>query len=160
MQAEVTNQVLEFIARKTDEAVFSPKDGYFPFSVIADAYAKGLEQGEEALKQKVRDLFIENMQITAKSVWELTEFLKGNGYQAKCFYINPNINQSLALIAVDENIYRDKAFIQLAFRKALEIQKSHRDNKHILSINFISIEGINNDLLESDGYSFKYDVKE
>ena len=44
---ELTNSINTWVNSKMSEAVFDPKKGYYPFSIIADAYAKGVEFGEK-----------------------------------------------------------------------------------------------------------------
>ena len=157
MQAEVKDQFLRFIASKTDEAVFSPKEGYFPFSVIADAFEKGTEHGEENFKQRIRDIYVKKIEIAIEAVTTLVGELDSNGYKASKLYLNHSISESLILISVDDALNSNKEFIQFAYKKASEIQaKLIKDSDSTISINFIDKSVVNEDLLSHDGYAFKF----
>ena len=158
MQSEVKNEFYKFIASKTDDAVFSPQDGYFPFSVIADAFEKGTEHGREALKQKIRNLYIRNIEIAVEAVTNLISDIDTKGYKAKKIYINHSIQQSLVLIAIDDHLNIDESFIEYAYSKVIEIQTAASlENQINITISFIEAANINEDLISLDGYSFVYD---
>jgi hypothetical protein len=158
MQAEVKDKFLRFIATKTDEAVFSPKEGYFPFSVIADAFEKGTEHGEEAFKQKVRDLYVKNIEIALDAIGKLLSCIEENNYKVNKLYLNHSISQSLVLIGVDEALIYDENFINIAYSKASEIQSSTSVEKEAnIEIGFIDTTDIDEDLVLHEGYTFSYD---
>jgi hypothetical protein len=160
MQAEVKDQFLRFIATKTDEAVFSPQDGYFPFSVIADAFEKGTEHGEEAFKQKVRDLYVKNIEIALDAVTKLIASLEEKGYKANKLFLNHSIQQTLILIAVDDKLNIDKDFIGFAYKVASDLQVNLLKEKGVnVCVNFLDSADINNDLLTHEGYTFKFNFQ-
>lgn len=160
MQAGVRDKFLRFIATKTDDAVFNPMDGYFPFSVIADAFEKGTEHGEETFKQKLRDIYVNNIETALDAVTQLLNHIEEHEYTANKLFLNHSINQTFVLIAVNDEYNIDENFIKIAYGKASEIQNEFLNSKETnIEINFIDTSNLNEELIKHDGYSFNFDFK-
>jgi hypothetical protein len=152
---------MRFIASKTDEAVLDPREGYFPFSVIADAFEKGKEKGEEIFKEKMREHFVVSVSKSLEAIKEMLTFLDQNNFSIDKLFINPSINQTSALLVVSSSLNTNNEFVSKAYSKASELQLKYFDEFKVnIHIDFIAEnDGLNEKMLKHDGFEFSFDLK-
>lgn len=153
----VREELNKWVATRSDEIVFNPQDGFYPYDMLIDAYKKGRETGEESFKLEVRERFYENAQKVGEGLNEILRVLNTRSISPKKLLVNHSINTSSILLTIEQSVFLNKDFIKFAYEAALEIQKKYSEiNLHISFMD--DVPDLNIDLLKADGFGFIYDL--
>ncbi|MDR0801616.1 hypothetical protein [Fluviicola sp.] len=156
--------VLEWIATRPDDVVFSPREGFFSFEMIVDAFVKGQEKGAANFKseaeEKLRVKFLDNAKKGIDNYNLLADFLSGKKTQVEKLFLNNSLQGTSILVSIDPSVYTTDSINDFyAFISKLEVTCFKEGFN--LNIGFISeSESIDYNLLKADGYTFAYNVKE
>jgi hypothetical protein len=136
---------------------------YFHVDVVAHAYEKGREDGENAAK----DLFLK--EITEKAFKSFTEnathvyllskkiidYLIENKCKPCSLFININEYVPSIIISIPDKFLLDDQFIYLAYSKLFEIKNIYQKlNNKAMDIGFIGSENLDIQSLKADGYGY------
>jgi hypothetical protein len=150
--------LLEWAATRNDEVVFNPRDGYYSFSIVADAFEKGKSTGKSEWLSDLRKKYVEGLKIAAQVMNELVDSLKRIDITVRKGFIHNSINETEILLTVDENTYLDSHFIKNAFVLASRIHHRYFEEGKIIQISYIDeTDDLNYKLQRTDGYDFMYD---
>lgn len=159
--------ILEFAATRSDEAVFDPKAGYYPFSIVAEAYEKGLNhgvnqgvsQGQSIVIETIRKKYYNNATMIAESIKTVLAYLTDNHCAPSKLFINLSTEGGMILLSVNEKQYHSAEFSNFAYDAAAKTELEFHDKGLNLQIGFLNDNKADNyGLLQSDGYAISIDL--
>jgi hypothetical protein len=157
---ELEIKMNEWVKTRMDDAVFDPKKGYYPFSVIADAYEKGVELGEKYLKDNIKETFQKNMKLVSQAINDINASFKEYKYVPRKLFIKLGIKESKILFSFDEELYLTDQFLDVTYNLASDIRTKSFDEGICLSVGFlIDSDKLNLEELRSDGFGIGIDLK-
>jgi tRNA splicing endonuclease len=134
---------------------FKVVDGRFTADEVLNAYFKG----KESVMKELKELIKSGLQLSSVSSNYLFEKLKNEAIKVEGMYlrfVTPKEFDTLVIISDEDYYNKEKRWN--AYKYAREINKSIDD----LSLNFSFIphsDEIDNSIIASDGFVFKYDKK-
>lgn len=154
----VATQIIDWAASRLDGVVFNPKEGYYAFDIIVDAFDKGKEEREKEMKIKVRERFYSNAKLVAEALNVLVGKLKEKEFQPQRLFLKHSYKESLLLLSIPEEIHYTDNFIDYAYVLTSQIQAEYKAKGLNFDVSFVdeSID-LNTKLIESDGYEFLFD---
>lgn len=155
----VGKTILEWAATRIDEAVFDPKAGYYPFSIIADAFEKGIEYNEDAFTGKMRKRHYNNASLVVESITSLLAVLKENNFIPTKIFVSISVEEGKILFSIKEEEYITDHFGEIAYSSSAKTKLEYYDKGLNLQLGFLNdSKEINLDLIKSDGYDIAIDV--
>jgi len=137
---------------------------YFHVNVVADAYNKGFEDGEQNAKQNFIDDIISkhNEQFVQNSVFiyilskRIIDYFISQNCKPCSLFINLSARIPSVIISIPDEYLLDDDFVDLAYSKVFEIRQVY-DNvyKKMLDIGLIGSSNLNIDLLKADRYDYQ-----
>jgi hypothetical protein len=157
---DIDAEITKWVATRMDEAVLNPKDCYFPFDVVADAYTTGVKSGKDSFGEELRDKYYTKAKLSSEALGELISKLDQQGYEIHKFFLNHNFNNTIMMVSIDKNIHENDEFIDFAYGEAINIKNTYSKKELNLDILFLDdSEHLNYNLIKSDGFNFIYDFK-
>ena len=157
-QETLTETIINWAATRSDESVLEPTHGYYPFSIIAEAFEKGVEHGEKNLKEKVRSRFFSNANLVVEAVKEAIEKFSMLKFTPTKLFVNISFESSKIILAFDEDAYISEKFLDNAYDLSSELQLHYFDKGLNLEISYlIDSENLNLTSLKSDGFEVAID---
>jgi hypothetical protein len=154
----LTNTIINWAARRSNEVVFHPADGYYSLDIVLDAWKNGHEIGQEQFVKEVEDKHTNNAKLTTEALKTILETCTNKAFYPKKVFINISIMASSILISFDEEIYISDDFITTANSEASKIKLDYFEKGLNLQIGFLNDNArLNIPLLKSDGFGFAYD---
>ena len=160
--------ILEFAATRSDDAVFDPKAGYYPFSIVAEAYEKGVSHGvnqganhtQNFLIETIRKKFYNNATLISESINIILKVLNQKSYSPLKLFINLSTEGGMILLSVKEEQYISEEFSNFAYEVAAKIELEFFNKGLNLQVGFLNDKsGSDYKLLQSDGYGISIDLK-
>jgi hypothetical protein len=161
--AEVKELITTWAATLPDEIISEHRNGFYSADIVIDAYkagyAKGTTSQSSSVKEQIRAAFYKKANLFSEALVEATAELNNGGYTINKLFINHNLDESKAIIAIDAGVSLERTFIEYFYSKAHDIEEKYFSQKLSISISYIEDStDINLDLLHSDGYGFGYDL--
>lgn len=168
MQPSVENLVRNYIEQ--GDFSIDPKDQFYPFEAVAEAYEKGKNdlQKEIDSENDFKDIFDEKIKETTSQavevILEVMGLFTANDIALDKFYLNLSFNELTAAFTIDEDSIYTKSFKEKVQPSITEFEiKLKKDQKINASILFVELNSDTNfDLLNQDfilGYDFKTKMK-
>lgn len=154
----LSSTIINWAATRTDESVINPTHGYYPFSIIAEAFAKGVEHGEKNFKEKVRGQFFSNATLVVKAIDDLQTALIKLNFQPIKLFVNISFESSKVLLTFEEETYLTDDFIDNAYSLSSEIKTKYFDQGLVLDLGFLIDKNININTIKSDGFEISFDL--
>lgn len=160
----IKTSLLEWIATRTDDAVIHPKEGYYPFDVIAEAYEKGESDGQEKIKsdltESFRKVFVKNTEKTTLMVNTLLDNFGQDEIAPKKLFLDPSISGVKILFALKESDYLNDVFLDKYYALISDMIASNISNEYKLDIGFVvDSDNRNFDLIKNDGYGLAINLE-
>lgn len=167
MIAEETTTILKeklttWAATRIDEVVFEPTNGYYSFSILADAFEEGKKHAQNAVKTEIRKKYFENSKVVNAAVIEAIKAIMQEQTEPEKIFISLSLGCSKVLMSINEESMRSTDFLKKIYGRLSSIELSyHNDKQTDVSFGLID-ESDNMDicLMSSDGFGFMYDFKE
>jgi hypothetical protein len=167
--------LIKWAATRSDHVVFNPAEAYYSFDIVADAFDKGkqsgisqgreeaFEKGKELAKdqliQHVREKYYSTAKFTAEAFGEMLQFLRDNSIPVKKLFIRNTVESAHCIFSIPEETYIYDNFIDLAYKKVVELETKYHDKDLGLQMGFINDDiPIDFDLLRSDGFGFAINI--
>lgn len=155
--------VLEWIATRPDEVVFSPKDGYFSFEMLVDAFEKGQEKGKDTFKSDTQEVlrkkFLNNATNAIESLEKLISKLLTKSIEPTKFFLNNSLSGASLLVGIGRDVYLDEALINFCYESVTNIEDESFKAGFHLSLNYIDdLNELDFDFLKADGYTFAFNL--
>lgn len=162
MNDSLEKTLIEWAATRNDEVVFNPRDGYYSFGIVTDAYEKGVALGKNEMLEELRKRFVSGLKIAATAMNEMVRGLGDKGFIAQKAFINHSLDETSIILSVSEDTYLNDEFIDYAFNKAADLHTSYLEKDQVnINISFIDeTDNLNLHLLKSDGFDFMYSLIE
>ncbi len=158
-QEALRETIINWAATRSDESVLEPTHGYYPFSIIAEAFEKGLEHGEKNLKEKVRSRFFSNANLVVEAVKEAINKFSDLSFNPLKLFVNISFESSKIILTFDEGDYISDKFLDNAFELSSDLKLNYFDKGLNLDISYlIDSENINLNTLKSDGFEVALDL--
>lgn len=159
-QQILESKIIDWAATRLDEAVLDPRDGYYPFEIIADAYAKGAEHAEKKLKEKMREKYFDNAKLLTGYINKSLKSLKEANYSPTKVFISLSVNEAKIIFAINDKAYLSDAFLDRAYEISSDIKTHSFDNGLSLRFGFIGDnENLNYANLQADGFGIALDLE-
>jgi hypothetical protein len=153
---EISKQLIHWAGSRPDEVVFNPKEGYYSFGVVADAF----EKGKEHFIEKMRGRFMENVNVINEALQDIFATLKGLKVSPIRVFIKNTVSESSVLITVSDTDFNNEVFVKNIYEFSADIEQKFSQNNLIFDLSFINDnDNLNVDLIKSDGYSFDMDLR-
>jgi len=149
--------ITEWVAAQPDDMVFEPKDGFYSFTIVAEAYQKGMEDERKRFIEEMRLKYLDKAKLVVSATNELIKGLSDRKFVLHKFILNHSLSNSLVLLTTDEGTNVDDAFISYVFNEAARIKFEYSQKGLNVSFMFIDEQSkLNIELLKSDGFDFGY----
>ncbi|CAN5168902.1 hypothetical protein BH09BAC5_BH09BAC5_10140 [soil metagenome] len=167
MNEVLIETLIDWAATRSDEVVYNPKEGFYSFEIVDDAYRKGIERGiekgkelgENSLKEAFRQKYFSKAKLVSEVLGKMLNGFSDNSFQPIRLFMSHSIAGSNLLLTIPEDIHHSEKFIAFAYTEALKLQTEYHKEGLNLDIGFIDeSSNINLDLLKSDGFEFVYDL--
>jgi len=137
-----------------------PRDGYFHFDVVADAFVKGAEHKEKELREKWVAERLNRMTAFAQTIIRVVGFVEENGYSAKHLFMSGDQDLLQAIITVPSEDHDKDDFIDKVYGLVSKIEIENQKERNIpIDISFLDhSDTIDRRLLKDDGYTFQIDL--
>lgn len=146
-------KIIDWAATRLDDAVLDPRDGYYPFAIIADAYQKGIEHGESNLKSKMREKYFENAKGIVTLINEAIQELNNSKIKPNKLFLNLSVHESKLLIALEEIHYQNDNLIEKAYSLSSKLKMKAYEKGIALTFGFLcDSANLNTSHLKSDGF--------
>lgn len=153
------SKIIDWAATRLDEAVLDPRDGYYPFEIIAEAFEKGIEHKEKNLKERMREKYFDNAKALVKMVNEALLGLKEKNIQPTKLFLSLAIHESKLMLAVDQETYINNDFIDEAYSLSSKTKIHAFDLGISLTFGFLcDSDFLNIESLKSDGFGIALDL--
>lgn len=154
----------EYLANHSEDAKTSKKnDLYYHVDVVAEAYSRGYNDGENSAKKEVLDFFvskakekfIEKANLVYLSSKALVSHLEVKNYKVEKFYINIFHKSPKVIVAVDDSLLLNDDFVLFTYTKIHEMQCSfHSLFQSTLDLSLVSTTDLDEVLLAKDGFDY------
>lgn len=140
--------------------VLNPKDGYYSFSTVADAFDHGRDHKENEIREMYHKEYVDRMTTFTQSIVQLLSLLEDKGYQAKEVYIGGDFDMPKAIVSIPPDQRSTDAFIDTVYGWVSKKERElHLSKKLCVDISFIDHgETINRQLLQDEGFSLQIDL--
>ncbi len=153
MSTNLSETLIKWAATRNDEVVFDPKNGYYSFEIVSDAYEMGKQHNEESWKESYRTKYFENAQLLATTINEVVKALEKWPSAIKSVFVSHALPESALIFVVDESIHNSDEFIDSAYLIACDIQCNYLEKGLKVDISYIDdLKELNNTLLKEDGF--------
>lgn len=161
---DLLSKLYKWAATRTDEVVLNPKDGYYSFDIVADAHQHGVDlgykQGQEAIKQQLRNKFIETLNCSTEAITNFFKALESKSYKPKKVFINHSFLGSTFIITVDDALSVDREFLLFVYNLIADIQDDYRKRDCNIDISVLADnENLDQNIIKSDGFDFGFDIE-
>lgn len=159
-QESLSSTIIQWAATRTDESVLDPTHGYYPFSIIAEAFEKGIEHGEKNLKEKVRSHFFSNAELAVEALNEIILSFQAESFSPKKLFVNISFESAKIILSFEELIYTTDAFLDFAYTLSSDIKLRYFDKGLKLDLSFlIDSDKIDVSAIKSDGFEIAIDIE-
>lgn len=153
----ISESLYSWIASRTDEAVFNPKNGYYPFSVIADAFEKGVEHGSETVRQEMKEglrrILVDKTKQSISIINQYIETFKSDGIEPKKLFVDLSIGHTKILIAIEEESYISEKFISKYYSMVSDTIAKYHEKETTIEVGFLNnATELNVEMLKADGF--------
>lgn len=153
----ISKQLMKWAASRPDEVVYNPKEGYYSFDIVADAF----EKGKDHLIEKMRLRFMENADAAVEVLKESFSMLSTLNILPLRVFIKNTVSEASILITVSETDFDSNAFIAEAYSFSASKEDSYSKKGLNFNLSFINdAPDLNVALIKSDGYSFNADLRD
>jgi hypothetical protein len=160
IQETLKNTVTEWAATRSDDVVWNYKEGFYSFSVVADAFEKGKEFGESQLKENARKRFYDGALKMTKALNDVLSPLIERKYPLKKLFISHDVGHSKVLISIDENVHDSEDFIDFAYTLVSEIENKYLNENLLIDISFLDdCDKLNTEIIINDGFGIAFDIE-
>jgi hypothetical protein len=159
-QEIISKSIIDWAATRPDEIVFEPKEGFYSFDIVVDAYKKG--KGElDVFKEEVRRRFFENAKTAADISVFVIDGLKNIAIPPQQLFINNSVEGFNILITLPEEVFDDPDKLEKANNIIFGIQSESLKKEINVQIAILPESiNLNKELIKADGYGFMLDVSE
>lgn len=168
MSSEVlTQSLINWVTARKDEVAFNPKQGFYSYDIVVDAFEKGKEHGkelgkelgEQEFKERLWKTYVDNASKVSAAINDMLHLLmKQNNAPSKVF-VSHSYNESIVLFSISEDIHHSMDFINSAYTYSSELKGRYLNDGIKLDIGFIDDnQHLNISLLRDDGFDFAYDL--
>jgi len=158
-QETLSEAIINWAATRSDESVLEPTHGYYPFSIIAEAFEKGVEHGEKNLKVKVRGRFFSNANLVVDAINEAMDSFSSLNFSPLKLFVNISFETSKIILSFDEAEYITDQFLDNAYEISSSLQLKFYDKGLSLDVSYlIDSEHLNLETLKSDGFEVAIDL--
>jgi len=160
VQQDVSLLLYKWAAERTDEVIFNPKNGYYSFGIVADAFQKGMDKGTDHVHSQIREKFVSKGALLVNALEELINRLGEKKYAPSKVFIDHALQNSRILLTVSPDVHHAKEFISFAYSVVSDIEEKYdKSNNLLLTFSFVDeIEDLNTELIKADGYEIAYDL--
>lgn len=156
----ISQNIIDFAATRSDKVVMNPRNGYYPFEIIAEAFNKGEEKAEEEIIEKLRGKFIEKANLTNKAISKVLKRFKKEGFTPRKIFVDISMDNSKVLISVKEKIYVTDNFLDKAHSFVSNLKSISFDNGLNLGLGFLNDDKkIDLNQLKCDGFEIGFDIQ-
>jgi hypothetical protein len=157
----LSKALASWAASRSDEVVFNPKQGFYSFDIVADAYEKGITVGKDSFKEELRKKYFDKANIAGEAMNVILSQIFEKKYRVYKVFLNHTIEATTILMVIDEVTHNDDVFIDFAYKKIGEMQSKFHSMGLNLDISFVdNNSGLNIKLIKADGFGFAYDIIE
>lgn len=158
-QESLSSTIIQWAATRTDEAVLDPTHGYYPFSIIAEAFEKGFEHGEKNLKEKVRGHFFSNAELVVEAINKIIVSFQNENFNPKKLFVNISFESAKIILSFDEATYITDAFLDFAYCLSSDTKLEFFDKGLKLDVSYlIDSDFIDVSAIKSDGFEIAIDL--
>lgn len=160
----IKTSLLEWIATRTDDAVIHPREGYYPFDVIAEAYERGENDGKEKIKsdltESFRKVFVKNTEKTSIIINMLLDQFSQDNIHPQKLFLDPSISGAKILFSLERQDYIREEFLDKYYGFISDLIANNISNDYKLDVGFIiDSDNLNLDLIKGDGFGLAINLK-
>lgn len=159
MNPSLTMEVAKWAAAQGP--ILNPKDGYYSFGVLADAFDKGRDHKEKEIRELYHKAYMDRMTAFTQSIVQLLGLLIDKGYTAKEVYIGGDFDMPKAIVSIPPEERITDKFIDDIYGWVSDTEREiHKTKKITVDISFIDHgDNINRQLLKDDGFGLQIDLQ-
>jgi len=156
-QDQISETIINWAATRLDEIVFEPKDGFYSFNIVVDAYEKGAEELHK-IKQTYREKYFHNAKLSTVVVKDAFEILGSSNVKYNKLFINTSIDGTHVLIVLDNASYQCDQTIDLIYNKFADLQVRYFHEEQNIKIGLMcDSDKLDVNSIKEDGFGFGYD---
>jgi len=156
-----------YLRKHNDDVRSTAANNYYPVNVVADAFSEGFNAGEKSGKQSGKEEII--AKLVKNRVEELTQkatqvhiltsrvvnHIRNNGNKVHSFHLNIFHENPKAILAVNNDLLLNDAFIEDTYSKIFEIKRIFDAIFNVdLDMGLIGSSDLDLALLSEDGYEY------
>lgn len=154
---QISDTIINWAATRLDEIVFEPKDGFYSFNIVVDAYEKGAEELNK-IKQSYRDKYFYNAKLSTVAVKDVFEILSSNNVTPNKLFINTSVDGTHILLVLDKSSYQGDEIIDIIYEKFADLQMRYFNEEKNIKIGLMcDSDKLDINALKEDGFGFGYD---
>lgn len=153
----ITLEVTKWAA--TAPFIANPKEGYFPFAVIADAFDKGGDHREKQLREKFVQTQLGRLNGFTEKIVKVLGLLSEQSYHPRELYLSGAQEMLQAIITVPPEEHDSDKFIDAVYALVSQLEVESQKEGIAIDISFLDhTDGIDRQLLRDEGYTFQLDL--
>ncbi len=162
-----TEQFQSYLRKHNDEVRITAANNYYPANVVADAFSEGFSAGEKSGKKAGKEEIIAKLvksrveELTQKATQayilasRIVKHIKTTGYKVHSIHLNIFHENPKVIIAINNDLLLDDAFIEDAYTKIFEIKRIFDELFKVdLDMGLIGSNDLDLELLSEDGYEY------
>jgi len=152
----ITSEFVKWVAQQ--DSIPNPRDGFYPFDVIADAFDKGKEAKEKELLEKAAGDYLSVFSEFIQQLRKILNLVEEKGFGASELYINGSSSPK-AIIAVNPEHHHTDEFIDQIYGYVSDIEEKCEELSNGYEISFVDLsDQLDRSMLREDGYAFQLDL--
>lgn len=159
MEAELKESIITWAATRSDEIVMQPKNGFYSFDIVMDAYRDGKERGKSDFINEIRSEFVSNLKQATTALIGFIVESAGRGYAYSRVFVKHGGRSTFFILTVDEELHNTDNFIDFAYSEAAKLKTSLQESGLDIDVSFVDEDEHSDfELIKSDGFDFSYDL--